>query len=323
MHRRSVDLAAALVALAATAGAQPLPLTPDTCRVGYVWREAFDGDLVCVTPRVREQAAEDNSQAASRVTPGAHGPATCRTGYVWRDAFPGDTVCVTPATRDQAAQDNRETEARRQPASGPLASPYICRPGYVWRLARVGDKVCVTREVQAQTRRDNRDAAARRGSDACKTGYVWREAGPQDYVCVTPETREQARYDNQRGPFRTVKACDDYARLAVRQHEENLSLGCGFSGDRWQANHHNHFHWCIAVEPDESFLEMDARGMDLARCRPQPARPPSPSQGGGTPPTPCTPVPSSENCCYIPQATPSGAVVVVHTCGPPCPPRCR
>jgi hypothetical protein len=39
---------------------------PDTCLPGYVWREAFPGDHVCVTEETRAQAAYDNSQALAR-----------------------------------------------------------------------------------------------------------------------------------------------------------------------------------------------------------------------------------------------------------------
>jgi hypothetical protein len=39
---------------------------PDTCLSGFVWREAFPGDQVCVTPETRAQAARDNSLASVR-----------------------------------------------------------------------------------------------------------------------------------------------------------------------------------------------------------------------------------------------------------------
>ncbi len=82
---------------------------PGTCAQGFVWRGAVDQDHVCVTPEVRQQTSDDNSQAAARRSPtgGAFGPDTCRDGFVWRDAFPGDHVCVPPQTRARAAQDNR------------------------------------------------------------------------------------------------------------------------------------------------------------------------------------------------------------------------
>jgi len=39
---------------------------PDTCRQGYVWREAFPGDHVCVTPAQRARARHDNARAVGR-----------------------------------------------------------------------------------------------------------------------------------------------------------------------------------------------------------------------------------------------------------------
>jgi hypothetical protein len=86
----------------------------DQCLPGYVWREAFPGDHVCVTPETRAQAAYDNSQASALIEPGggAYGPNTCRQGYVWREARRGDVVCVTPKTRDQTAYDNSQAKYR-------------------------------------------------------------------------------------------------------------------------------------------------------------------------------------------------------------------
>lgn len=90
---------------------------PAQCRQGFVWREAFPGDYVCVTPQTRTRAAQDNSQAAARRQRGggAAGPNTCIPGYVWREARPNDHVCVTPQTRDQTAADNHAAPSRRLP----------------------------------------------------------------------------------------------------------------------------------------------------------------------------------------------------------------
>lgn len=84
------------------------PSGPDTCLQGFVWRDAFRGDHVCVTPDVRNQAAADNNLAASRREPngGPFGRDTCRQGFVWREAGPRDHVCVVPETRAQARNDN-------------------------------------------------------------------------------------------------------------------------------------------------------------------------------------------------------------------------
>jgi len=81
MNRRVAAhlLFAALCAIGATAAHAQLPYGPDTCRQGYVWREAFPGDHVCVTPETRAQVADDNRRAPDRWQPGggAYGPYTC------------------------------------------------------------------------------------------------------------------------------------------------------------------------------------------------------------------------------------------------------
>lgn len=91
----------------------------DTCRAGFVWREAFVDDTACVTPGERTLARKQNQKANLRRNPsgGAYGPDTCRNGYVWRDATEGDHVCVTPGERDQAAQQNADAPARFENAS--------------------------------------------------------------------------------------------------------------------------------------------------------------------------------------------------------------
>jgi hypothetical protein len=84
------------------------------CLQGYVWRKAYTGDYVCVTPANRAQAAADNAAALSRVAPGggAYGQYTCQPGYVWRQVVPDDYVCVIPAVRAQAAYDNSQANNR-------------------------------------------------------------------------------------------------------------------------------------------------------------------------------------------------------------------
>lgn len=97
----------------------------DTCRPGYVWREAFPRDRVCVTPETRAQAAQDNNQASARRQPGGgpSGSNTCLPGYVWREAGPNDLVCVTPETRARASNDNAQAAARRVPSGPPAGTP--------------------------------------------------------------------------------------------------------------------------------------------------------------------------------------------------------
>lgn len=46
-------------------------MDPRPCKPGFVWREAFPGDFVCVEPHVRSRVAEDNRLAHARVQGGA------------------------------------------------------------------------------------------------------------------------------------------------------------------------------------------------------------------------------------------------------------
>jgi hypothetical protein len=109
---------AVLATLAGGAVAAADDYGPDTCLMGYVWREATPTDHVCVSPQTRQQARDDNSHADQRrAGGGAYGPDTCVQGYVWREATPGDHVCVTPQTRQQAKDDNSQADQRRDTVS--------------------------------------------------------------------------------------------------------------------------------------------------------------------------------------------------------------
>jgi hypothetical protein len=87
------------------------------CKPGYVWRDAQDGDGVCVTPAERAEAKAQNGNAANNRRPGGgpYGPNTCRDGYVWREAFPGDVVCVTPYERQKAKDQNAQNAQHTAP----------------------------------------------------------------------------------------------------------------------------------------------------------------------------------------------------------------
>jgi len=94
-------------------GISPPVAAQQTCRQGLVWREAYPGDVVCVTPNVRAQAAQDNAAAIARRQPGggAYGSNTCLPGFVWREAKPDDLVCVTPDVRARTAAENANAAA--------------------------------------------------------------------------------------------------------------------------------------------------------------------------------------------------------------------
>ena len=83
------------------------------CLSGFVWRDARDGDVVCVTPGARGRVAQENAEASGHVDPhGAYGSNSCAAGYVWREAYDGDVVCVTPEARALARQENADDAGR-------------------------------------------------------------------------------------------------------------------------------------------------------------------------------------------------------------------
>jgi len=87
---------------------------PNTCKSGFVWREADIRDWVCVTAERRSEIREENRLGSTRRQPGggAYGPDTCRSGFVWRDAFPNDHVCVDRNSRTKARQENEQANDR-------------------------------------------------------------------------------------------------------------------------------------------------------------------------------------------------------------------
>jgi hypothetical protein len=119
MNRTSLGLAVvalagiALTVPATSASAASGDPGPETCRQGYVWREARASDLVCVSPGTRDQVRADNAARQSRWTDGAFGPHTCVVPYVWREAFNGDDVCVTGTRRAEARADNNAGPGRK------------------------------------------------------------------------------------------------------------------------------------------------------------------------------------------------------------------
>ena len=48
---------------------QNLPYGPDTCKQGYVWRDARPGDHVCVTPQTRAETAQGERRRRSAARP--------------------------------------------------------------------------------------------------------------------------------------------------------------------------------------------------------------------------------------------------------------
>jgi len=238
------------------------------CDAGYVWRDAFPGDYVCVTPEVRDRVRHDNDLATSRRAPGSLNPGACSPGFVVREAYAGDTTCVTPSGRERARRENELADRRRNRSGGPDGLD-TCLPGFVWREASPTDFVCVDPAARQRVREENANAANTRGSRACLPGYVWREASPTDHVCVEPAERAQADADNRTYETRARTlggACDSYAEEAVARYNEMAARNCGFSGALWQGNPAVHREWCAQATRAERDDVAMMRREELRGC---------------------------------------------------------
>jgi hypothetical protein len=108
---QAVQLVATIGSLDAGLAAQPHD--PDTCKPGWVWREARPTDHVCVTDETRRETAAENAVRGSRMA--GHGNYTCKSPFVWREAYPGDRVCAPVESRNRAHKDNAAAAGRRAP----------------------------------------------------------------------------------------------------------------------------------------------------------------------------------------------------------------
>jgi len=128
-RRRALAALAALgVSMAAAAVPSPasaaLPYGPYTCKSGFVWRAAFNGDGVCVTPTNRDQITQENNASWMHTLSNGY----CQSGYVWRETRPQDHVCVSYyappgglSPRDRERSNNSQAVFRLQ---DPTQTPY-------------------------------------------------------------------------------------------------------------------------------------------------------------------------------------------------------
>ena len=93
----------------------PAPVSRTPCAPGFVWREAFAGDYVCVTSESRSLVATENADPASAEP--------CQPGTVWREARPSDHICVSLARRSAVAGENRRAAMRVAAAPAPAPPP--------------------------------------------------------------------------------------------------------------------------------------------------------------------------------------------------------
>ncbi|KAF8073059.1 hypothetical protein HT031_000720 [Scenedesmus sp. PABB004] len=90
---------------------------PNTCKPGFVWRQADAFDYVCVLPESRAAVWQANSNRWLSFDPAAtpkseYGEFMCRVGLVWRGAFFYDLTCVDASVRTAVTEENSKSEER-------------------------------------------------------------------------------------------------------------------------------------------------------------------------------------------------------------------
>ncbi len=57
--------------------------------------------------------------------------------------------------------------------------------------------------------------------------------------------------------------CDQYAKTAISQNQENISKGCGFGGSRWNSDYNHHYKWCVNVPKQFADFETSERNKEI------------------------------------------------------------
>ncbi len=119
-----------LFVASSTAHAQT-SVSASACASGTALRNAYHGDPVCIPFAERQRVADDNAQAAQRISPGPYGPKQCKNGYKWRLARPDDLVCVSVSEFNIVQQQNALASSRYAINGGVDMSrvPEAQRPG--------------------------------------------------------------------------------------------------------------------------------------------------------------------------------------------------
>ena len=166
-----------------------------SCSQGFVWREAFPGDYVCVTSESRSLVTSENRDPAHAEP--------CQPGTVWRESRPSHHICVSLERRAEVADENRLASGR---VAGAVIAPALgtaCAQGFVWREAFPGDYVCVTSGSRSMVTSENQDPA---DAEPCQPGTVWREARPSDHICVSLARRSAVAEENRSASTRVAGA---------------------------------------------------------------------------------------------------------------------
>ena len=107
-----------------------------------------------------------------------------------------------------------------------------------------------------------------RWTNEYKGHYDWCFTAPQNLADAETKARADALRQCQSRPSHGPR-CQQYARTAVSQNQENMRRGCGFTGARWTNEYQGHYNWCLAAQQSLADAETKARADALRQCKPQ------------------------------------------------------
>jgi len=93
---------------------------------------------------------------------------------------------------------------------------------------------------------------------------------PQDPKLETmpPPGGDKMPQDPKLEPAGEAARCDQYAKTAISQNQQNISKGCGFTGPAWSDNYSHHYDWCMRVPSVQADAGTKMRSDDLQnKCR--------------------------------------------------------
>lgn len=99
--------------------------------------------------------------------------------------------------------------------------------------------------------------------------YQWCMQVPQSAVENENRARAQALRQHCAAavpPADNRQRCEQYAKTAISQQNDNLRSKCGFRGNRWSRDSNLHFRWCTQVPQSTVEAETMARSRELQRC---------------------------------------------------------
>ncbi len=125
-------------------------------------------------------------------------------------------------------------------------------------------KTAVSQQNDNQRRRCGFNGA--RWSTNYKGHYEWCMQVPQS----TADNEDQARNRELKYECSAAvaqpdprKRCNQYAKTAVSQQNDNQRRRCGFNGARWSTNYKGHYEWCMQVPQSTADNENQARNREL------------------------------------------------------------